>query len=268
MALLADGWHMGTHAFALGITAFAYIYARRKADNPRFSFGTGKVGVLGGFTSAVVLGVVALLMTVESVERLISPTAIQFNEAILVAVVGLVVNLASAFLLQGGHDHHHGAHDHAHGHDHHDEDHNLKAAYLHVLADALTSVFAIVGLLAGRSLGWTWMDPLMGIVGSFVIARWAWGLLRDTSQILLDSGVDPGIAEAVRGAIEDDGDNRVADLHLWHLSSQDVAAIITVVTHYPKPPEHYRALVSDIDRLAHVTVEVHAAASEPCVEVG
>jgi cation diffusion facilitator family transporter len=269
MALLADGWHMGTHAFALAITAFAYVYARRKACDPGFSFGTGKVGVLGGYTSAVVLAIVALLMAVEAVKRLISPNPIRFNEAIAVAILGLVVNLVSAVVLHGGHSHAHPHDNHEHsgdGHGHH-EDHNLKAAYLHVVADAMTSLLAIAGLLAGKSLGWTWMDPMMGIVGSVVIARWAWGLLRDTSEILLDSGVDRQISAEVRAAIEGDADNRIADLHLWHLSSNDVAAIINVVTHYPRPPEYYRSLLSGICELAHVTIEVNRPSGEPCMPV-
>ena len=185
MALLADGWHMGTHAVALGISAAAYRFARRHADSPHFSFGTGKVGDLGGFASAVVLAVVALLMAVESVERLLSPRPIQFNEAIAVAVAGLAVNVVSALLLRD-----HEADDHDRGHHHHD--HNLKAAYLHVLADALTSLLAIVALLAGKGFGWVWMDPLMGVVGAAIITRWSWGLLRDTGRVLLDRDVDPG----------------------------------------------------------------------------
>jgi cation diffusion facilitator family transporter len=270
MALLADGWHMGTHAFALGITAFTYMYARRNSTNPRYSFGTGKVGVLGGFTSAVVLAIVAMLMAVESFQRLISPTAIQFSEAIGVAVIGLVINLVSAFLLQG---HHHG-HDHDHDHDdHHGEDggghqdHNLRAAYLHVLADAMTSVLAIVALIAGRSLGWVWMDPIMGIVGSLVIGQWSYGLLRDTSRILLDSGVDQERRDAIQAAIESDADNRVTDLHIWPVSSRDLAVIVTVVTHYPRPVAHYKNLLSDFRKLAHVTIEVIHCSSEPCVKV-
>ena len=177
MALLADGWHMGTHAVALGITALAYYFARRHADNPRFTFGTGKVGELGGFASAVVLAVVAIIMAAESVQRLISPHAIRFNEAIAVAVAGLIVNVISAFMLQDRH-----AHDHEHGRGH-GRDHNIKAAYLHVLADALTSLLAIVALLAGKAFGWVWMDPLMGIVGAVIITRWAYGLLMDTGGI-------------------------------------------------------------------------------------
>ena len=184
MALLADGWHMGTHAVALGITAFAYFYARRHSDNPNYSFGTGKVGVLGGFTSAVVLAVIALLIGVESIQRLFSPHPIRFNEAIAVAFVGLVVNVISAFLLQEKHHHHHG---HGHDHDHSKKfrDHNLRAAYFHVLADALTSVLAIIALFTGKAFGWIWMDPIMGIVGALIISRWSYGLLVDTGKVLL-----------------------------------------------------------------------------------
>lgn len=278
MALLADGWHMGTHAFALGITAFAYFYARRNRSNPVYSFGTGKIGVLGGYTSAIVLAVVALIMAYESASRLITPNPIQFNEAILVAVVGLAVNLVSAFLLQGHHDHGHGEEHHHHhddDHDHHDDhghgvehqDHNLRAAYLHVVADAMTSVFAIVALLAGKSLGWVWMDPVMGIVGSLVIGRWSYGLLRDTSRILLDSGVSPDRRKAIQAALEADSDNRVTDLHVWRLSSQHLAAVISVVTHYPRPVEHYKELLTGFAELSHVTVEVVEGPGEPCLAV-
>ena len=265
MALLADGWHMGTHAAALGITAFAYSYARRHADDPHYSFGTGKVGVLGGFASAVALGIVALLMALESVARLITPHGIRFNQAIAVAVVGLVVNLVSAFLLQGHPAHHH---DHHHGEDHHHpHDHNLRAAYLHVVADAFTSVLAIVALTFGKAFGWLWLDSVMGIVGAVVITRWCLHLLRDTAQILLDSGVHPETVANIRTAIEADADNRVADLHIWQLSAHHAAAVISVVTHYPRDPSHYKGLLNDFDELAHVTVEVIPAPGEPCIAV-
>lgn len=257
MALLADGWHMGTHAAALGISLFAYSYARRHAHNHEFSFGTGKVGILGGYTSAVVLGLVALLMVVESLERLISPHAIQFDQALVVAVVGLVVNLVSALMLTGHHDH---GHDHHHQHGHH-HDHNLRAAYLHVVADALTSVLAIVALIAGKMYGLTWMDPLMGIVGALIITRWSYGLLRDTAGILLDRKSGAEIQMAVKKVIEGDSDDRIADLHIWHVNASEMAAIVSIVTHAPQPPEHYKARLSDISGLAHVTVEVQICCS-------
>ncbi|GBC61051.1 cation transporter [Desulfonema ishimotonii] len=266
MALLADGWHMGTHAMALGITAFTYIYARRHADDPRYTFGTGKLGVLGGFTSAVVLGVIALMIGAESLGRLISPTEIRFNEAIGVAVVGLVVNLLSAFLLQGHHHHHSHdcghAHEEDHHHHHHEEDHNLKAAYFHVLADALTSVLAIVALMAGKYFGWVWLDPAMGIVGSLVIAKWAHGLIRETGAILLDRDVDMKMVKTICDTVEADSDNRITDFHIWKIGSDKLAAIISVVTHYPKPPEHYKSLLKSFEALVHVTVEVIPCAPE------
>ncbi len=271
MALLADGWHMGTHFFALGITVFAYAYARKHADNPSYSFGTGKVDVLGGFTSAVVLGVVALAMIGESVHRIFAPENIHFNEALLVAVIGLVVNLVSALLLHGsGHGHGH-AHGHSHAHDHspgthHHHDHNLKAAYLHVIADALTSVLAIVALLAGKAFGWVFLDPVMGIVGALVISRWAYGLLRDTGKILLDHNDHQKLSGQIKTLIEADADNRVADLHLWNLSANKLASIISVVTHHPQPPNYYKDLLQELPMLEHVTVEVHGHPGEPCIE--
>jgi cation diffusion facilitator family transporter len=244
MALLADGWHMGTHAVALGITAFAYYYARKHSDNPNYSFGTGKVGVLGGFTSAVVLGVIALLIGVESIQRLISPLPIRFNEAIAVAFVGLVVNVISAFLLQEKHEHHHKQQAHDHGHTHKFRDHNLRAAYFHVLADALTSVLAIIALFTGKAFGWVWMDPIMGIVGALIISRWSYGLLVDTGKV---------------------SDNRIADLHVWRVGSHHLSAIVSIVTHYPKSPDHYKKLLTDYDEIKHVTVEVNPCDTDPCL---
>ncbi len=261
MALLADGWHMGTHAIALGITAFAYSYARRHANNPRYSFGTGKVGVLGGFASAVVLAVVAFLMAVESVKRVFAPIPIQFNEAITVATLGLVVNLVSALILQGR-----PAHEHTHdrvGNLH--RDHNLYAAYLHVIADALTSLLAIIALSAGKVFGWIWMDPVMGIVGATMITKWSYGLLCETSKILLDAGVNKKTYSAILSAIESDSDNRVSDIHIWPLGSHHYAAIIALVTHYPKPPEHYKDLLADFEDLEHVTIEVNECNGQPCL---
>lgn len=245
MALLADGWHMSTHVAALGLAAFAYGYARRHADDPRFTFGTGKVGTLGGFASAIFLAVVAVFMAVESAERLISPLAISFDEAILVAVIGLVVNLASVLLLKD---------DHSHSHHH---DHNLKAAYIHVLADALTSLTAIVALLTGKYLGWIWMDPIMGMVGSLVIARWSYGLLRDTSKVLLDCEASGEAAAAVCRVIEtEDRESRITDLHIWRLGGPHLCAIVSIATPRPRSVGHYKRLLGDIDDLTHVTVEV------------
>ena len=251
MALLADGWHMASHASALGITAFAYAYARRHQRDERYSFGTWKVGVLGGFTSAVVLGVIAVFIAWESVGRVLHPVEIRFDEAIIVAFLGLAVNLVSAWMLHSpgsskGHL--------EHGHHH---DHNLRSAYLHVLADALTSVLAIVALGSGRYLGWAWMDPLMGIVGSAVIASWSYGLLRETSRILLDGSVDPATLARAREAVERDADNAVADMHLWRVGPADFAAIVSVVTHHPRPPAHYERLIAEVVPVSHVTIQVN-----------
>ena len=260
MALLADGWHMGTHAAALGITAIAYYYARRHADNPKYTFGTGKVGVLGGFTSAVVLAGVALLMAVASFERLLLPRPIRFDEAIIVAVTGLIVNLVSAYILR---DRRH-AHDHTGDHHHH-HDYNIKAAYLHVMADALTSVLAIIALITGKALGWIWMDPIMGVVGAAVIMRWSYGLLRDTGKILLDRDVSMETVSTIYSTMEADSDNRVSDLHIWRIGTNQLAAIISIVTHFPKPPDHYKKLLTPFKELAHITIEVNQCESEPCL---
>ncbi|WP_204139428.1 CDF family Co(II)/Ni(II) efflux transporter DmeF [Halomicronema sp. CCY15110] len=260
MALLADGWHMATHVAAFGITIFAYRYARQHAGDPKYTFGTGKVSVLGGFASAVALAVVAFLMAFESVERFFSPHPILFNEAIGVATLGLVVNLASAWLL---HDHdHHGGHDHHHPHA---PDQNLRAAYFHVIADALTSVFAIVALFAGKFFGWVWLDALMGIVGAIVITRWAYGLLQDTSAVLLDGAVDKRVKRDIISSIEADADNRIADLHVWYLDQNHLAATISLVTHDPKSPTDYKQLLAHIPTLSHVLVEVNQCQGEPCV---
>lgn len=258
MALLADGWHMGTHVLAFVITLFAYGYARRHAKTGRYTFGTGKVSVLGGFASAVVLVVVALMMVIESVLRMIEAQPIQFNQAIFVAVIGLLVNLVSAWLLHD--DHHHHDHDHEHEHEHvheHHHDHNLRAAYMHVLADALTSVTAIVALLSGKYLGWMWMDPVMGIVGALVIIRWAIGLLRDTSGILLDASEHAEVHEDIRRMIETDEQDQITDLHVWRVGPDHVAAIISVATHQAKSPAYYKKLLQQNAVLSHVTVEVN-----------
>ena len=260
MALLADGWHMGTHAVALGISALAYYFARRHADNPRFSFGTGKVGELGGFASAVVLAVIALIMAVESVQRLIVPQTIRFDQAIAVAVVGLIVNVVCAYMLQGRH-----AHDHATG-PAHPRDHNLKAAYLHVLADALTSLLAIAALLTGKAFGWVWMDPLMGIVGAAIITQWACGLMLDTGKILLDRDVSPRVLADVTARIEADADNRLADIHVWRIGTHSLSVIVSIVTHFPRPPAHYKQLLAGLPEIEHVTVEVIPCEGESCAK--
>jgi cation diffusion facilitator family transporter len=265
MALLADGWHMGTHVAALAISLFAYRYARINADNPRFSFGTGKVTALGGFASAITLAMVALLMGAESIERLISPHAIQFNQAITVAVIGLIVNLVSAWLLHGGAAPHHHHHDHDH---HHHHDHNLRAAYLHVIADALTSLLAIIALFAGKYFDWIWMDATMGIVGAVLITRWSIGLLRETSNVLLDSVPGKRLGKAITQAIESEDDNQIVDLHIWQIGPNSYGVIVSLVTHDPKDPEHYKGLIADLQTLDHVTIEVNCCRDASCVEAG
>lgn len=260
MALLADGWHMGTHVAAFAITIFAYRYARAHANNPAYTFGTGKVNVLGGFASAIALAVVALVMFIESVHRFFETQVIHFDEAITVAIVGLIINVISAFILKDDHSHHH--HDHEH---HHHHDHNLKAAYLHVIADALTSLLAIIALTAGKFLGWNWMDPLMGIVGAIIITRWSIGLLKQTAPILLDASIEEDYQQRIVTTIEADTDNRVSDIHIWKVGANHYAAIISLVTHFPKPIEHYKELLSDFHKLAHLTIEVNTCHEEPCL---
>lgn len=277
MALLADGWHMGTHALALAVTAGAYWLARRHAQDTRYTFGTWKIEVLGSFASALVLGLVGLGIVVESVARLWRAEPLEAQSALVVAVIGLVVNLVSAWLLhgaQGGHDHDHdhahGHHDH-HGHHHHDhahhdhghhahgggEDLNLRAAYAHVLADALTSVFAIAALSAALWLGWTWLDPVVGIVGAVVIGVWAWGLMRQSAAVLLDREMHLPITQEVRDAIESDGDAKVADLHVWRVGRDKFAAIVCVVADVPLAPSVYRERLTVHEELAHVSIEVN-----------
>ncbi|OCQ94655.1 cation transporter [Oscillatoriales cyanobacterium USR001] len=263
MALLADGWHMATHLAAFGITVFAYQYARSHAADPKYTFGTGKVSVLGGFASAVALAVVALIMALESAVRLFQPQGIRFNEAIGVAIIGLVVNLASAWLLQDHHTHHHEHDDRDRHHEH--DDHNLRAAYLHVLADALTSVLAIFALFAGKFLGLVWMDAVMGLVGAGVIGKWSYNLVRDTGLILLDGAIDKRIKLDIVNAIEENADNRVTDLHIWSISQNHLAATISLVTHHPQTPEYYKNLLSHIPSLSHVLVEVNHCQDEPDV---
>ncbi|WP_241069044.1 CDF family Co(II)/Ni(II) efflux transporter DmeF [Achromobacter insuavis] len=294
MALVADGWHMSTHAGAMLITALAYGYARRQARNPRFTFGTGKLGELAGFASAIVLALIAMLIGWDSLARLVDPVPIRFDEAIAIAAAGLLVNLVSAWLLRDDHGHAHGhgghapeqaRHDH-HGHDHdHDHEHrhaheddpdhahehgaahgrprrthdnNLRSAYVHVLADALTSVLAIAALLAGRSYGWLWADPAMGVVGALVIARWSWGLIRDAGTVLLDATPQSG---RMRRDIEqalDAGDGEIADLHVWQVGPGHYAAIVSLVTRHPRDSAFYKAKLAHIAGLSHLTVETQA----------
>lgn len=306
MALLADGFHMATHAGALGIAAAAYGYAKRHAEDRAFSFGTGKVGELAGFASALILGIVALVIGVESALRLVSPTSVAFGEATVIAIIGLLVNIVSAMLLSGGHGHHHGHHHHSHGrdahdhdeqgsvghghrahgrhephshghgsperhdsHEHHRHDHsghghsahghgqdnNLRSAYLHVMADALTSVLAIVALLAGRYLGWVWLDPVMGIVGAAVIARWSWVLMRDTSGVLLDT-TDEHVAEEIRDALKSCAGTTITDLHVWQIGPQARAAIVSIKSGAGVTASDIRARLASIDEIRHLTVEI------------
>lgn len=259
MALIADGWHMSTHAAAMLIAVFAYRYARRNATNRQFTFGTGKVGDLAGFASAVALALIAMLIGWESFQRLLEPVPISFNQAILVAVIGLVVNLVSAWLLRDDH-HDHGHHGHGHEHDHHhdhDRDNNLRAAYLHVLADALTSVLAIIALLLGRSYGWFWADPVMGLVGAVVITRWSWGLVQDAGGVLLDRVPDDGSLETrVRAAVET-GADKITDLHIWQIGPGHYSVIASIASQAPKTAAEYKAILDHIDHVSHTTVEVH-----------
>ena len=279
MALVADGWHMSTHAAAMLIAALAYLYARRNARNPRFTFGTGKLGDLAGFASAVILALVALLIGWESLLRLYDPVAIDFSQAITVAVIGLAVNLVCAWLLRGDHHHHHG-HGHGHGHhhehdDHHDRDgdhshhgdhahhgrdNNLRAAYLHVLADALTSILAIAALVAGRTYGLNWMDPAMGVVGALVIANWSWSLIRNAGGVLLDYVPEgENLPQQIRQALET-GDAKIADLHVWQLGPGHHGAIIAIQAQTPQQPSDYRRKLAHLQDLSHVTIEVERAA--------
>jgi cation diffusion facilitator family transporter len=270
MALVADGWHMATHAAALAVTMLAYRYARAHASDPRFAFGTGKVGDLAGFASAISLAIAGLLIGIESVQRLLHPRDIDFLQAGGIAVIGLLVNLVSAWLLRGehhhehdeGHDHedhdHDHAHDHSHEHGHHDT--NLRAAYLHVLADALTSVAAILGLLAGRLLGWVWMDAVVGILGAIVISHWAIGLARSAGRTLLDSHDDSALEKAVRERLRRAaGDQSLRDLHVWRVGPGRYAVMASLRGTNLAAPDHYRAQLADLPQLAHVTVEVNPA---------
>lgn len=271
MALLADAWHMASHVAALGLAAFAYRFARQHAGDARFTFGTGKVNALAGYTSALILVGVALWMVWESTQRLFQPVAIHYAQAMAVAALGLAVNLASAWLLDHDHDHHHDKedhdeHDHPHGHGHAHEhvDHNLRAAYLHVLADALTSVLAIVALGGGMLYGWNFLDPVMGLVGAALVGRWAGGLARDSAAALLDAEDHGHMATEVRRLVEALPDHEVADLHLWRVGPASRACILSLVTHSPHSAAYYRQLLAGVAGLDHLTVEINECRDERC----
>lgn len=281
MALLADGWHMGTHAFALGITYLAYVMARRYSGSSVFSFGTGKFGILSGYTSALFLGATALYTIYESVYRFFNPEQIAFNEAIFVAITGLCVNAVSIWMLHGkeghahhGHSHHHHdhqehehhehTHEHTHEHPHehtskpaHKHDHNLRAAYLHVMADALTSILAIAALLAGKYVGWAFLDPVMGVVGGILIAKWAWGLFWSSGLILLDGNKDHSLQQEVISSVEEDGQSTVEDLHIWPINSDSYALALSVSCDSPTSARQYSQRLSGIRKIKHSTIETH-----------
>jgi len=268
MALLADGWHMGSHAAALGLSVFAYRLSRRWRHDSRFTFGTGKITSLAAYSSALLLAAGALWMLVESVTRLVQPVNIHYAEAMAVAALGLMVNIASAWLLSQGHTHHDRGHGHGHEHGHHHDpvadahapDHkdlNLRSAYLHVLADAVTSVLAITALSAGMFFGWAFLDPLMGIVGAALISSWAWGLARESALTLVDAEDQGEMEDKIRDAIEAVDDVQIADLHLWRVGAASQACILSLVTHDPRPADYYKGLLQHLSGLDHLTVEVH-----------
>ncbi|UWH28804.1 cation diffusion facilitator family transporter [Aeromonas veronii] len=281
MALLADGWHMSSHALALGLSVLAYRAARHFARDHRFSFGTWKIEVLGGFTSALLLVGVAVLMLFESVFRLLDPSPIHYQQAIAIALVGLLVNLACAWLLKDDHGHHHHGHDHHHehhghhhhGHDHHHEHHdhdhhhdhddhhghqdlNLRAAYIHVLADAATSVLAILALTGGMLWGADWLDPLMGIVGAVLVAVWAWGLLRDSGRVLLDAEMDTPLVAEIREVIAELPGTDIRDLHVWRVGQQQYACVLSLLMVNPLPAQQIRERLAIHEELVHVTIEI------------
>lgn len=273
MALLADGWHMATHAAALGIAGLAYFSARQHAHNPRFAFGTGKFGELAAFTSAIILGLIAVQIAYESLVRLLQPAPIAYTEAIVIAVLGLAVNLVCAWVLGGhGHTHAHGPaheerdrhapHEHRQRGNHHHRDNNLTAAYVHVLADAATSVLAIVALLVAMTAGWQWADPAVGLLGSGVIASWAYGLVRESAAVLLDVAADHDLEAAIRGRLETEGD-RITDLHVWQVGPGHHAAIVSIVSDHPLAPSGYKERLVGLARLSHVTVEVERCPHQP-----
>jgi cation diffusion facilitator family transporter len=268
VALTADGLHMSTHAGALLIAALAYTYSRRHIGDERLSFGTGKLGDLAAFTSAIILSMIALFIGYESLNRLFSPVPIAFNQAIPIAVVGLGINLLSAFLLRDEQDHHHGhAHDHPHDDDKHrhgrgeyHRDHNLRAAFVHVIADAAVSVLVIIGLVAGRQFGWIWMDPVMGLMATIVIMSWSWSLVRSAGAVLLDNSPDPALSAKIAARLEQRGD-RISDLHLWRVGPGHMAAIVSVVSDHPETASSYKKRLSDLPGLSHLTIEVERCPS-------
>jgi len=260
MALLADGWHMGTHAFALGVSLFAYIMARKYAKDQRFTFGTWKIEILGAYTSAIVLGIVGILMIFSSIERMINPLGIHYNQALFVAILGLLVNLICAAVLNvddHSHEHvHHHENEHSH-HEHKHDDLNLKSAYLHVIADALTSVLAIGALLGAKYFKFNWLDPFMGIIGAGLIIRWSYYLLKDTGFILLEREMDDPVADEIRHEIESDGDSKICDLHIWKVAQNKYACIVSLVTGNKYSIEEYKTRLSKVHELAHITVEIN-----------
>jgi cation diffusion facilitator family transporter len=276
MALLADGWHMSSHAVAIGLSAFAYAAARKYARDPRFAFGTWKIEVLGGFASAIFLLGVAALMVFSSVERIISPQPIHYQEAVVIAMLGLVVNLVCALILGKAHDHHDHGHDHSQSHDHghhhdqhghgHNHDLNLKSAYLHVIADTATSVLAIIALIGGWMYGWSWLDPVMGIVGAVLVAKWAKGLLTETGKVLLDREMDHPVVDEIREVIEtgrDAGETRISDLHVWRVGKGAYSCAISVVTHDPTlTPARIRQDLSIHEEIVHTTIEIQVCTGD------
>lgn len=268
MALLADGWHMSSHTVALGLSLLAYVFARRFAHDARFSFGTWKIEVLGGYTSAIFLVMVAALMTFQSLERLIAPSQIHYDEAIAIAIIGLLVNLASAWLLRDGHhhDHVHEHHDHAHEHhDHHGHhDLNLRSAYMHVLADAATSVLAIIALFGGKLWGANWLDPVMGLAGAVLVAVWSYGLLRDTGRVLLDAEMNAPVVAEIREAIAASPVKaRLCDLHVWRVGKGKYACILSLATDNEASPEYFKQRLSIHKELVHISIEINRIDGQP-----
>jgi cation diffusion facilitator family transporter len=268
MALLADGWHMSSHTVALGLSVFAYACARKFAHDPRFSFGTWKIEVLGGYTSAIFLVMVAGLMIYQSLERLIDPTPIHYNQAIAIAIVGLLVNLVSAWLLKDGHHHGHEHNHHEHGHDHDDHAHhghhdlNLRSAYMHVLADAATSVLAIIALFGGKLWGISWLDPVMGLVGAVLVSVWAYSLLRDTGRVLVDAEMNVPVVAEIREVIAASPVKaQICDLHVWRVGKGKFACILSLATENEVSPEYFKQQLSIHEELVHISIEINKMTS-------